>query len=183
MFRISKLLAKRFILLTFALALILPLSREARSQDIIEYSLLATFISTVALLGLTNIENPGQAKAFTNLMTHAEGNTDAAYDGFESGNTSQEVSKLSASSGNLQAAEQMLDPTDERSKEEMDRAQASVAFYREAALNRLIRQGEDLCGNGVLDRNEGEECDNSSNDIGCPDGFYCLENCTCDQLR
>lgn len=166
--------------LALVFVMVLSFTKPVRAQDLTPYAQLASFISLVALVGGSNITNTGKKHAFANLTDLAFENTNAASDGFESGNTSQEISKNSAAHGNLEAAGYLLDPNDVESSQLIAEIQVELDLLKQSAIERLSA-GAESCGNGTLD--PGEDCDNSSGQKSCPDGSFCLENCQCDELR
>ena len=173
-------MVKSFIVGVFALALLISFPKDVRSQPVAEYPVLIAFISLAAVVGFGNISNPGNAVAYANIMDLAQANAEAASDGFESGDTTSEVSNNFAAEGNLRAAQQLLAPDDEESQVLISDAREALGILRAAALERLT-DGGTTCGNGALD--PGEECDNSSGQKSCPEGSFCLEDCVCSELR
>lgn len=160
-------------------SLIFSYSKPVQAQDTFEYVEVIAFVSLALVVGSSSIINPGQKNAFNQLMELAIDNTNAAADGFESGDTSREISKNSAANGNLEAAGNMVDPNDDETNRLITDAQIDLKILRQAAIDRLT-VGAALCGNEVLDR--GEECDISTGQDDCPNGSYCLD-CHCEPLR
>lgn len=166
--------------MVFSLALLFTFPRLGHSQPLQDYTLTIAIIAEAIILGSGNITNVGKAGAYANVMDLAQANAEDASDGFESGNTSRELSHNFAADGNLRAAQQLLEAEDVDSQELIDTARFNLGVLRAAALDRLTGR-DNTCGNGALD--PGEECDNSSGQNSCPAGGFCLEDCMCSELR